>query len=383
MSASAETKQAASILAEASQAQLRGRTKIEMRHTFATLDAMRGAAALMVVIWHAGALFGWRPASGYLAVDLFFILSGFVLAHAYDAKFASGMGVLDFMRVRIIRLYPLYVLGMVVMLAGLLAAVIMGAPGAWAPARIALAAATAAAFLPTPGGESLYPLNPPAWSLGLELLVNILFVATWGALRSVRAMVILLGVAGGVLVGAALYFGSLNVGHQWAGAWGGIPRILYGFFLGVLILRLRRERKILLRLGALPPVVVMVALLTLAPDGGLRPAYDMVCTLVLFPLIVLAGSSSEPAHRLRDFYGFLGRISYAIYVLHVPLLAIVLGMMAKLGWSEHGWGVGLAFLAGLIVSAYLADRLYDDPVRGLVGRLTRRPQTGGQPIERC
>src|SRR5882757_3316593 len=79
---------------------------------FHTLDALRGIAAIGVVTFHMKQLFAPIAASGgYLAVDLFFMMSGVVLSHAYEGRFRAGMGTFDFMRTRLIRLYPLYFLG--------------------------------------------------------------------------------------------------------------------------------------------------------------------------------------------------------------------------------------------------------------------------------
>jgi peptidoglycan/LPS O-acetylase OafA/YrhL len=102
------------------------------RHSFVILDALRGVAAAAVVTVHAPLFFhsvatpgsvpdasGHAPMTGplfeaYLAVDFFFLLSGFVLAHAYGEKLNDGMTSCQFMRCRLIRLYPLYLLALVI-----------------------------------------------------------------------------------------------------------------------------------------------------------------------------------------------------------------------------------------------------------------------------
>ena len=66
---------------------------------FLTLDALRGVGAIAVMAGHAGiVLNAYMPPFMYLAVDMFFVLSGFVLAHAYDRKFAQGLSVQDFLK---------------------------------------------------------------------------------------------------------------------------------------------------------------------------------------------------------------------------------------------------------------------------------------------
>src|SRR4051812_23930437 len=84
---------------------------------FLTLDALRGVAALIVFIRHSGPQFGLSAveySASHMAVDLFFVLSGFVLANAYESKLVDGtLGVSRFMLLRYIRLFPLYLLAMV------------------------------------------------------------------------------------------------------------------------------------------------------------------------------------------------------------------------------------------------------------------------------
>jgi peptidoglycan/LPS O-acetylase OafA/YrhL len=85
-----------------------------IKSRFGTLDGLRGVAVMVVVLYHAGIIFGaWISRFGYLAVDLFFALSGFVLSHAYDNRFVGGMRVAEFLYLRVVRLYPLYFLGLV------------------------------------------------------------------------------------------------------------------------------------------------------------------------------------------------------------------------------------------------------------------------------
>lgn len=100
------------------------------RRTFHTLDGLRGVAAGTVLIYHFPSL--WSPASApsaYLAVDLFFLMSGFVIEHAYGQRLATGLGVRRFLLLRLIRLYPLYLVG-----TGITALAIAGAMLAHQPA---------------------------------------------------------------------------------------------------------------------------------------------------------------------------------------------------------------------------------------------------------
>ncbi|MGZ8408081.1 MAG: acyltransferase family protein, partial [Caulobacteraceae bacterium] len=152
------------------------------KRTFAALDGVRGVAALAVMLFHTGTwpVIGRMFPSAYLAVDLFFALSGFVVAHAYGARMANGMGVRAFLRARFVRLWPLFALGMAV---GLSAYVIRSLRfdefDLWALTK---SFALQASFLPdlstrTTDGR-MFPMNGPAWSLFFELAVNVVFAFT-------------------------------------------------------------------------------------------------------------------------------------------------------------------------------------------------------------
>src|ERR1700761_6004380 len=81
-------------------------------HAYPALDGLRGVAAIAVMLHHFRPLTApWLFAHGYLAVDLFFLLSGFVIAHAYDARFRKGLGVPAFLVIRLIRLWPMIAFG--------------------------------------------------------------------------------------------------------------------------------------------------------------------------------------------------------------------------------------------------------------------------------
>jgi peptidoglycan/LPS O-acetylase OafA/YrhL len=351
----------------------------ETPHSFLALDGIRGAAALVIVFWHAEPLFGFHPQSGYLAVDLFFALSGFVLAHAYDRKFESGMGAAEFMRVRLIRLYPLYFLAFVVMMGAILGSLALGQHLKWTPEMLTVSGLLSLGFLPTPDGmganDWIYPLNGPAWSLAYEIFINLVFVLTWRFL-STRVLVCTLVAAGVALIGTAAAYGSLDVGSKWITVYGALPRVFFSFPLGVLLLRLHRRRPIQAPAGSILPILTVLAMLVVAPPAALRPVYDVACVVAVFPLVILFAARSHP-RKLAPAYGFLGLISYAVYVLHVPILTITQRLLARVahGNLEAGWPwVGIGFVVTAVGAAYLADVAYDRPARKWLTGKTR-PRT--------
>ncbi len=138
---------------------------------FVTLDALRGAGAVTVMAGHAGPLLGgYTPPLYYLAVDMFFVLSGFVISHAYDDKMAAGMRPLEFLRARVKRLYPIYLVGL---LLGLVS-VLFSNPHALSLTQAALTFFCGLFALPSPPMEplgALFPLNGPYWSLFFEFWI--------------------------------------------------------------------------------------------------------------------------------------------------------------------------------------------------------------------
>lgn len=332
-----------------------------MKHKYETLDAITGLAAIAVVIWHAEPLFGWRPASGYLAVDLFFMLSGFVIAHAYDGKLAGGLGAGQFMVQRGIRLYPLYILGTGISALGLLAAFAVGASNNWTPGGLVSAVLLGGAFLPAASANgTLYPLNPPAWSLLSELVVNFVFAAAF-LFFSLRRLLITASLAFIVLIATTAWFGDLNTGSKWVDAIGALPRVFFAFPVGMALCRLHRDHGWKIDISPVVPLAAVAALLSIALPG--HGAYDLFVVLVLFPAIVLAGASREMP-RFQAIAAFLGSTSYAVYALHIPLLALftrAAGIIFKAQIPVLAGGI--CFLVAVLIAAWIADLVWDKPVR--------------------
>ena len=173
---------------------------------FDTLDGLRGIAAIMVMLFHAGDRLPVRAVGGYLAVDLFFALSGFVIALAYEDRLRQGFPFSRFLIVRLIRSYPMYLVGMLV--------------GAWLywfdPIHLAM--------LPSfTSPDKLYPVNAPMWSLILELVVNLAYAAVVPVLGN-RALAAILLASGAVFAKGVIDHGGADLGAFWSGAFMGLMR---------------------------------------------------------------------------------------------------------------------------------------------------------------
>lgn len=330
---------------------------------YRTLDLMRGVAALTVALFHIAPDFHLpRPQSAYLAVDLFFALSGFVIAHAYGSRLAGGQSFADFARVRLIRLYPLYLLAFTV---GMAAALTPAGQDEWRTGSLLTAVAAGIFMLPAWTGHGmLFPLVYPAWSLFFELLINFVAAAYW-RLLSPRILFPLVVISAFALVRFAFYFGHLDLGVDWGGFLPALARVTYSFFLGVLVQRAGLRS----RLHVHPVILTGLLLCTFwaSPTESWRTLFDLAAILVFFPAVLVLGVSMEPSPRLEPAALVAGQLSYAIYVLHIPLLSLATAFALPKSPAN-----GILLLCGVMLASYLADRFYDGPLRRTLVR-ARRP----------
>jgi peptidoglycan/LPS O-acetylase OafA/YrhL len=353
---------------------------VQEGRVFHTLDALRGIAAVGVVAYHMSQAFApLAVPGGYLAVDLFFMMSGVVLSHAYEARFRAGMGTFDFMRARLVRLYPLYWLGALFGIAVTLASMLGRNIQNWDVSSFLQAALLALLFLPNISSrlvDQLFPLNIPCWSLFLEILVNLLFVISWPVLTSRRLVVVSL-LTGGAVGLAIVQTGNIDQGSTVSSFAVGLARTLFGFSVGVLIARhVPHAHRRVSNLKVLAIVAVFGIAIAGWPEGESRALWDSVCVLVIFPLVVCCGTLIDPGPRLRGIATFLGLTSYAVYVLHSPLSSVLNSASRYLAVNNAGsvgapWS-GVAIVAALLAGCWLVDRFFDMPVRGVLNRVLPR-----------
>lgn len=353
---------------------------ITPKQRFVVLDGMRGLAALVVITDHVASpvLMNLLPGR-YLAVDFFFVLSGFVLAHVYAERLKSGLSLASFMRIRIVRLYPLYLIGAA--LGGALA--LLYALRGWADYSVTAVIASslvALTMLPCPPGLSLwpnapYPLNGPSWSLFFELFVNAIFAATARWLTP-RLCLVFMAIAGVVLVPTSFGFGQLDGGFAWDNFIAGFPRVVFGFFTGVFIYQTRLYE----RVRALPTWAAYIALLLvfMVPAEGLwRAAYDLLAALVLFPALVTLCANAQARGALNWLSATIGALSYGVYVLHVPLWGWLTIAVAHFQLDLPGI-VNVAIVAVIaLLAAAVLDLVYDRPVRKMLSRKRPAPALAG------
>lgn len=343
---------------------------------YPAMDGIRGVAAILVALFHFRTYvlhYASYPAGdGYLAVDLFYVLSGFVLAHAYEHRFARGMTSWQFMSRRLIRLYPLYLvglgLGVVTMALG------FDRPPNLNNGRLIYWALFETMMLPAWSGRAgdIMPINGAAWSLVFEIGVNFMFVAFWPRLK-LRALLGTIALSGGAFLLCIVYKKQANIGNIWHSTYGGIPRTIFSFAVGVLISRVRANGS--LRLDVPPSAFFaslggMVCYLLWPVSDSIRATYDACFVFLLSPILVIMGTSKHLDKTWVSFFTFLGSVSYALYVIHTPVVAVVMGVAG----TSSTWLFALLSVAALVLVSYLLDLLYDIPVRHFLNKQTSKMQ---------
>lgn len=351
------------------------------------LDGLRGVAALLVIWYHVFEGFATSPIDqqfnhGYLAVDFFFILSGFVIGYAYDDRWKSTMNVKNFFKRRLIRLHPMVVLGAVL---GAITFYIQGCEK-WDGTQVTLSMVMVAMLLnlflipsipgsapEVRGNGEMYPLNGPSWSLFFEYIGNILY-ALFIRKLSTKALTVLVVLAGIALASFAMFnmSGNYHLGVGWTlmdyNLAGGFLRMLFSFSIGLLM---SRNFKPLHVRGAFWICSLgIVVLLSVPYIGGtetpwMNAAYDSVCTIFLFPMLVYLGASGKATDKgTVKVCKFLGDISYPVYIIHYPFMYLFYAWLWKNNLSfAQSWPVALVIFFGSILLAYASLKLYDEPVR--------------------
>lgn len=353
------------------------------------LDGLRGVAALFVIWYHVFEGFATSPIDqrlnhGYLAVDFFFILSGFVIGYAYDDRWKTSMTRKNFFKRRLIRLHPMVVLGAVL---GAITFCIQGSEQ-WDGTKISMSMVMLALLLnlflipavPGTGPEvrgngEMYPLNGPSWSLFFEYIGNILYALFIHRL-STKVLTVLVVLSGAGLASFAIFnlsgFGHLGVGWSLIdyNLIGGFLRMFFAFSIGLLMSR--NFKPLHIRGAFWICSLVLIAFLSVPHIGGMENLwmngiFDSVCTIIIFPMLVYLGASGTTTDKSSSrICKFLGDISYPVYIVHYPFMylfyAWLWGGSEKIPFEE-AWPVALVVFFGNIVLAYLCLKYYDEPVR--------------------
>lgn len=382
------------------------------------LDGLRGVAAIIVLLYHHFEEFGPGITSfhGYLAVDFFFILSGFVVGYAYDDRWKSinnpnGMTLSDFFKRRLIRLHPMLLFGMFFGLlmfyfgAGSNLPTIMQSH--WP--TILISFVFAILLIPVPkmfdvrGWGEVNSFNGNSWTLGFEYLANILYALFIRHLG--KTMLTFLVIFFAILtIGMGLgfdFFGIMNTRPDYQpigtfiGGWDMNPdqlllgwiRLLYPFFAGLLLSRIMANSKssqnsnsLLNRHGFLIASVCLSVILLMPYIGSqdqplYNGVYEIMCILIAFPAIVYMGAKGMVSGKIHSFCKWLGDISYPLYITHSPIIFTLC-----IGWKANNpeatpdqivFVCCCSIILSLMV-AWASLKLWDEPVRKWLRNQTKR-----------
>lgn len=355
------------------------------------LDGLRGVAALTVVCFHlfeayATSHIDQRINHGYLAVDFFFILSGFVIGYAYDDRWAT-MTIKEFIKRRFIRLHPMVVMGAVI---GAILFYFQGC-AAWDVSKVSvlmlLVATLLNAFLipattniEIRGVGEMFPLNGPSWSLFFEYIGTILY-ALFIRKLSTSALFILVLVAATGLATFAIWgpYGDICVGFSLTGEniIGGTLRMLFSFPAGLLLFRVFKPAQVkgIFWIGSLS-IIILSAIPRIGGSENLwmNGIYDAICVVMIFPGLVYLGASEKITNKLTiRLCKFLGDISYPLYMVHYSFIYLYYAWVKNKNLSfEQSLPGAIALVIGSVLLAYGCLKLYDEPVRKfLTNRLLR------------
>ena len=358
------------------------------------LDGLRGVAAILVLFYHIFEGFSFAEVTngdgdgiirvlnhGHIAVDFFFILSGFVISYAYDDRWKK-MSTWQFFKRRLIRLHPMLVMGAII---GTMAFAIVGfekwdgttAPMGWVMTAMLLTIFMIPAVPGVPyevrGNGEMFPLNGPAWSLFFEYIGNILYALIIRRL-STRMLAILTVILG--CLHAWFFVGNISgydmVGVGWTidnvNFWGGLVRMLFPFTIGMLLARIFKPRKIKGAFWICSIMLIALFSVPYIPSAGnisINSLYEVVCIATIFPFIVWVGACGISSGKTAKINRQLGEISYPLYIVHYPIMYIFYAWLIEnnIYNIEECPGAATIVVASSIILAHLCLKLYDEPIR--------------------
>ena len=347
---------------------------------FYVLDGMRGVAAMLVVLLHTPQFFGDVDfQESYLADDIFFAMSGIVLANAYEQRLKTGLSTKTFAWIRVVRLYPLYALGVIL---SVLALALGSDPekAYWLPRLLPLAVFLLPNIFSFAGTQP-FPLNGPSWSLFLELWVNIVYGRFIAVFTTRKILLIMAFSAAGLAAGEYLSKRhNLDFGWSKKSLIFAFFRVGYSYFGGVLIYRVSAANRLSVitmnpSLAACALLVIMGALLMSAPSARVQPFFDLFCVTTIFPLIVYAALRFQPTGLTKTICTFLGAISYPAYAIHEPLGSLIEALLRKLAHfsvQDNAPYSGIVFLIALLPLCWVLNK-HDVKIRAWLKPTRAKP----------
>ena len=347
---------------------------LKTKQHFEILDGLRGVAALAVVTFHfMEIVFSDYSKNfighGFLAVDFFFCLSGFVIAYAYDDRIGK-MGILEFFKSRLIRLHPLVIFGSVLGLLAFLFDPFGGHPELYSAGKIALVFLLSLLLVPFPvvadRAFNLFSFSAPAWSLFWEYIANIFYALV--LCRIPRYFLIVLTIiSAGFIFYVANHSGNLMGGWSGGTFWDGCARVSYSFLAGMLVYRLKLIIKN--KLGFIGLSILLLLAFLMPFSNKWNWLSESLIVILYFPLLVALGAGAALSQGVKKVCVLSGKLSYPLYMTHYAVMWMFANYLTK---YKPGTGqLTFVIIAGLIILpafAYVVMVFYDQPVRNHFNR---------------
>ena len=365
---------------------------LSMHSRYETLDGMRGFAALSVMFFHYTQFHQPRwLAYSPLAVDIFFMLSGFVIAHSYGKRLLTGMTATEYIAKRFIRLYPTFIMG-ILLGAPVLYWLRMSGHSNFPPAVIAASTLTNLFYLPfihnyeiqVMGSRAIsegqvFPSNPPSWSLFFEVIASLGFLLLFRLKRSVLIQCVAVSLVLFLLCGFvhAHHAGdsgfNMDLGWGIHNLYGGFPRVIYGFSAGVLIYSFTKSERFhavhagVRRFLGNSYLIYLALFFIFAFPSSLHGFYTSLVLVIAAPCLVYVGSLANcPDSISLNIAKFLGWISYPLYCFHLPIGRSIFLIADRFHISNLA-AVVIAGALSVAVAAILT-KFCEEPARAYLSR---------------
>ena len=369
--------------------------QIQPKPHYELLDGLRGVAAILVLIYHIFEGFAFAQTTngegngiittlnhGHIAVDFFFILSGFVISYAYDDRW-ENITLGNFFKRRLIRLHPMLIMGAIIGAIAFFAVGCQKWDGTTTPTTWVIIALLFTMFMipavpgvpyEVRGNGEMFPLNGPGWSLFFEYIGNILY-ALFIRRLSTKTLAILTTLLG--IIHAWFFIGDISgydmIGVGWTidkvNFWGGLVRMLFPFSMGMLIARTFRPRKIRGAFWICSLIlIILFAVPYITPKGNIsfNSLYEYICIAIIFPFVVWLGACGKSNDKTTSKTNkLLGDISYPLYIVHYPIMYIFYKWLIekRVYTFSETWMVSSIVVISSILLAFILLKFYDEPVR--------------------
>lgn len=360
---------------------------VQPKPHYVILDGLRGVGAIMVLLVHLFETFSLEDHTtmiinhGYLAVDLFFMLSGYVISYAYDSRW-NRMSIKGFLTRRWIRLQPMIIIGSLLgaslfyfQQSEILGWERIGETPVWKLLLVTFIGMTiipVGKSLDIRGWDEMYPLNGTNWTLFFEYIAYIFYALILRKISKL-GLGILLGIAAGFMVHHAFTNSSGVVTGGWSFSDTvhlriGFIRMSFSFLSGMFLARIFSLKSV--KYAFFTTSVILIAALSvphLGAEYGKNAFYECLVLMMIFPLLILmsaGGKVSNPTEKKICL--FLGNISYPMYIIHFPFIYVFRAWAAnenKTLQDTESWIYGILIMIICFVSAYLFMRFYERPLR--------------------